>query len=310
MLELKITITSENADKVIRLIQEIMGSDVTKSESPQISKISDVTTRLSLLSRPSQPLQFTKVGKIEKESTTAKYMGSWGQFNSFFPVKAVLRVLSNSMSQNEQAISLQVLLERSLEAFKERQLQNFRGFPKNYRRDSSVGRLVGHFISTSEEMGLIAADGEISTAPHSWANILLSVTKEGWEFAELENNLFDYKAKEQVLTKSEKAWMINYLRQIDVRGFKEFSLLNRVYEQLKKGNQDISNWLKQDNAFKEYVQSWSRKDSGNKEFEEQLETVSNTFAQSKIALLRELGVIKNQRGDYTLIGSLGDYHEL
>lgn len=57
--------------------------------------------------------------------------------------------------------------------------------------------------------------------------------------------------------------------------------------------------------FISYVKSWSRKTKQKRELKKQLANVAAMFAQSEIALLRELGVISNKRNNYTVIGTLG-----
>lgn len=54
----------------------------------------------------------------------------------------------------------------------------------------------------------------------------------------------------------------------------------------------------------EYIESRSTRKKGTEEFEKQVKNIAATFAQGKIALLRELGTIKNKRGDYTVTGDI------
>jgi hypothetical protein len=304
MLELRIRITSENAEKVIRLIREIVGLEETTSV--QVEATEQKAPILEKASYLNQPPEFNSLthGNIVPDGTS-EYVGTWGQFNSFFPMKAALRVLSHLMKENnEKPVSLQTVVDESLQAFKKVGLQKFRGFPKRYRRESSIGRLVGHFITTAQNMGLIKVQGEIGSS--HWDQVLISITIEGWEFAGLDNRIFDGKSVDQVLTESERLWLTKYLKRIDAAGFKEYTFLKQVFDELKAGNSNISAWLEKNDNFREYIKSWSRKTENEEEFENQLKTVAVTFAQSKIALLRELGVVRNQRGDYTIIGNLGE----
>lgn len=307
MLELRIRINPENAEKVIRLIREIMETDFKEpvAEIGSLPEQSSLEQGGGYLSPPPE-LASLKSGSAQ-ETTASKYVGTWGQFNSYFPLKATLRVISHAMKKNNgNPANLKVVVDESLRAFKEANLQKFRGFPKNYKRDSSVGRLVGHFITTALELGLITADGEISAVPNSWEKTSVSVTREGWEFARLDNKIFDWKSKDQVLTDAEKAWIVEYLKRIDAAGFKEYTVLRQVFQELKVGNTDVSGLLEKNELFRQYIKTWSRKKEDEVGFENQLKTVAVMFAQSKIALLRELGAIKNQRGDFSVIGELGD----
>jgi hypothetical protein len=149
-------------------------------------------------------------------------------------------------------------------------------------------------------------DGDTRIPAHGWDSTYLSITKEGFEFCQLENRVLDWKAHEQVLTDPERDWVIRYLKKIDGEGFKEYSLLRGVFEELKKKNIDISGWFERNESFRTYVKSWSRKKEDTAKFSKQMKTVAIMFAQSKIALLREMGLVQNQRNDYTIIGSLGD----
>jgi hypothetical protein len=311
MIELRVRIDRENAEKVIQLIRELVGSDdaivtsVEKSETPTTATLGVVRSPLEYLTPP-QALGELVSGKLVL-TESAKYIGTWGQFNSFFPLKAVLRVLAHLTDENKQdKTSLQVLVDRSISAFKAAGLHKFRGFPKKYKKESSIGRLVWHFITTAYQTGLIGIGGDAEIPAHGWDNVFVSITKEGFEFCQLENRVLDLKAHEQVLTDAEKNWVVKYLRKIDSEGFKEYSLLKAVFQELKKNNTNISGWLEHSESFRTYVKSWSRKKEDTAEFAKQMRTVAIMFAQSKIALLREMGLVKNQRNDYTIIGILGD----
>jgi len=312
MLELRIKITPENAERVMRLIRELVVSEdlVGSEESAAVLDIEKTAETSKEVAKKylSPPPAFDDLVHGEVTLTeTAKYVGTWGQFNSFFPMKAVLRVLAHLMEEsNRSPVSLQALVDKSVQAFKAMGLQRFRGFPKRYKRESSIGRLVWHFVTTACEMGLIKIEGDSEIPSHDWDRVSISITREGWEFSKLENRLLDWNGKEQVLTDDERNWMADYLKKIDVRGFREFSILMDVFEELKKGNTDISSWLERNENFRQYIRSWSRKTENLAEFDQQLKTVAIMFAQSKIALLREMGAISNRRNDYTVIGSLGD----
>jgi hypothetical protein len=311
VIELRVRINQENAEKVIRLIRELVGTDgeiVSDTETSEALTEPPVETTRPPAEYLMQPpaLEELVSGKLVL-TDSARYIGTWGQFNSFFPLKAVLRVLAHLTAEKKQGkISLQVLLDQSIYAFKAAGLHKFRGFPKKYKRESSIGRLVWHFITTAYQTGLMRIDGDTRIPAHGWDSTYLSITKEGFEFCQLENRVLDWKAHEQVLTDPERDWVIRYLKKIDGEGFKEYSLLRGVFEELKKKNIDISGWFERNESFRTYVKSWSRKKEDTAKFSKQMKTVAIMFAQSKIALLREMGLVQNQRNDYTIIGSLGD----
>jgi hypothetical protein len=311
IVELRITITRENVDKIIQLIKElvyieesVITAPTTKSGEPIPSNIESVT---KYLTAPPEPENLPE-GKVITSSKEAKYVGTIGLFNSFFPVKAVLRILAHMMNENDgRPITLQQLVERSVEVFSAAGLSEYRGFPMRRKgkteKESAIGRLVWHFIIPARDMGLIEANGEIPAK--AWDNVKVSVTKKGWEFARLENRLLDGGDRVQVLSEAEREWMLDYLKKIDEVGYKEYSFLTRIFEELKKGNTDIAAWLESDEQFNEYVKSWSKKKENPSEFRKQIRNMAVMFAQGKIALLRELGVISNRRNDYTVIGQLG-----
>ena len=314
MIELRVKINRENSEKVIQLIRELVGLDAKvvagierseASEAPTAPALGGIRAPLEYLTPPPALGELVS-GKLTL-TESAKYVGTWGQFNSFFPMKAVLRVLAHLMDENEEGrTSLQTLVDRSIYAFKAADLQKFRGFPKKYKRESAIGRLVWHFISTAYQTGLIGIEGGAGIPAHGWDYVYVSITKEGFEFCQLENRVLDWKAHEQVLTDAERDWVIGYLKKIDSEGFKEFSFLKGVFEELKKNNTDISGWLERNENFRTYVKSWSRKKEDTVEFSKQMKTVAIMFSQSKIALLRELAIVSNHRNDYTIISILGD----
>ena len=315
MIELRVRITRENAEKVIELIRELVGPEgviVTgqkKSEMQKTPVLEATQDQMEYLAT-SPVLGELASGKL-KMTESARHVGTWGQFNSFFPIKAVLRVLAHLVNQNNGGkTSLQVLVDRSIYEFKRAGLQKFRGFPKKYKRESAIGRLVWHFITTAYQTGLMEIEGDAGIPAHGWDAVFVSITKEGFEFCQLENRVLDWKSREQVLTDAERNWVIGYLKKIDGEGFKEYTLLRGVFDELKKNNTAISDWLEHNENFITYVKTWSRKKEDTTEFAKQMKTVAVMFAQSKIALLRELGVINNQRNDYSVTGSLGDQDDI
>ncbi|MEM2618861.1 MAG: hypothetical protein QXR87_04690 [Candidatus Hadarchaeales archaeon] len=310
-LELRITITRKNVDKIVQLIGELLQEEESTATALSTEKMggpnaSATETLLKYLLPPPQ-LENLPEGKVITSSAEARYFGTLGLFNSFFPVKAVLRILAHMMEENGgKPVSLQQLVDRSIEVFRAAGLSEYRGFPTRRKggkeKDSAIGRLVWHFIIPARNMGLLEADGEIPM--RAWDNVNISITKQGWEFSRLENRVLDRKERVQVLSEAEREWMLDYLKRIDGKGYKEYSFLARVFEELKKGNTNMAAWLEKDEQFNEYVRSWSRKKENSKEFKKQLRNVATMLAQGKIALLRELGVISSKRKDYTVIGKL------
>lgn len=311
MMELRIKISRKNAERVAQLIKELVqleaeGLVVTgvKAEAagPKEEGLAFAGPLPNYLVPPPE-LENLKGGK-RVQTPAAKQVGTWGQFNSFFPVKAVLRILCHMVSENGgKAVNLQELVDRSKATFQMAGLGRYRGFPSS-GKESAVGRLVWHFITPAHEMGLVRIEGAEEIPVRGWGKVRISPTKEGQEFAKLNNLIFDERDTKQLLSDAEREWMLGYLKKIDGEGYKEYSFLREVFGELEKGNTDIASWLENNQRFISYVKSWSRKAKQERKFKKQVANVAAMFAQSKIALLRELGVIRDKRNDYTVIGEL------
>ena len=93
-----------------------------------------------------------------------KSVGSWGMFNSFFPGKAVLRILANLLDEkNVKSITLETLMIKTSDVIRINNLSELRGFPKNPGKDNSLGRLVYHFIQTFTDMGFFSVNTKEKT---------------------------------------------------------------------------------------------------------------------------------------------------
>ena len=205
------------------------------------------------------------------------------------------------------------LIEKAKGVMQENRLTVLKGFPNDIESDSSVGRLVFHFLAGFNKMGLVnvklvgTSEREIIWS-EPWETIIIAPTQKGLEFARLRNWVFDeHDYKNQVLTEEEQKWMINYLIEIDQQGFKEYHLLKQITSFIKKGkngNRDLWEWFKNNPEFITYIKSWSSKNDNPKAFEKQITNLAQTFGSGKISLLRELGIIKNKRNDYTIVGEL------
>ena len=254
-------------------------------------------------------------GKIVIDYET-KRVGLWGMFNDFFSGKFLLRVSANMLiEEKKDFVSLRDLIEKSKIIMLQKDLLTLKGFPNDINAESAVGRLVYHFLAGYHKMGLFeiklnraSEDMKENMLNEPWENVLIRPTSEGLEFARLKNHIFDeHDYENQILTEEEREWMINYLKTIEKKGFKEYYLLNQIVSFLKKGktgNKDLWDWLKKNPEFVSYVKERSGKSKNPKAFERQLENLSKTFGASKISLLRELGIIKNKRDDYTIIGEI------
>ena len=276
--------------------------DKAKKEKSENKILEYLSIPNDLVLEPGKPL-------IDDETRS---VGSWGMFNSFFPGKATLRVLAHLMEEtNQKYVRLSDLMNKMREVLQESELTKLRGFPNNTKKESSIGRLVYHFIRIFTEMGFFIVKTTDRSKEDVWAcnweDIEITLTKEGLEFAKIKNRVFDYNESNQVLTLEEKTWLIDYLKKIDREGYKEYSILKDVFEFLKEGHNgkdELWNWFKNNENFRNYVKQWSRKADDPEAFEKQIENISTTFAAGKLALLRELGIVKNKRNDYTILEEL------
>src|SRR3989344_674227 len=250
-------------------------------------------------------------GKIVPDEESK--IGLWGMINDLFSGKALLRINSNLLLERKvEFIPLDDVIETSKLVITQNKLGDLKGFP-NPKKESSIGRLVYHFISGFHKMGLfeVKLEGKPEAEniwKEDWKKILIRPTREGLQFARLKNKVFDEKKyNSQVLTAEEKEWLVRYLQKIDKEGFKEYTVLVGVLSFIKQGNngnKDLWAWFKKNPDFVSYVKSWSAKKDDPKAFEKQLDSLAQTFSSGKISLLRELGTIKDKRNDYTVIGDL------
>ena len=177
-------------------------------------------------------------GKVIADKETQTW-GSWLMFNDFFAPKFISRVLAWKMhKEKKDSIFLNELIEEAINLIEKHHLSQLKGFP-NLDKDWKGGRLVHHFLRTFVSMGLINAnlDGKKGDEiwKENWTKIKISLTRQGLEFARIKNAVFDEGKKEQILSSEEKNWLVDYLRSIDKEGYKEYTILNQVYDLLKSG---------------------------------------------------------------------------
>lgn len=326
-MQLTINITKKNKGKIFKLIEALLEDGEEQSLDLDkilidVDKQQEELKSEDYLQVPEKIIGF-KDGKITSyydndrisENKRMSSIGSWGQFNSFFPIKAALRILANYMLDKDvRSVKLDEFVKSCLIIFKQRNFYKIRGFPSS-NKDTAKGRFVWHFLATAYEMGLIRvtySDLKYDGLPASlqdWDTVGIELTNQGMEFAVLPNNIFDGISEQQILTEDEKEWLISYLKKIDEDGYKEYSLLKDVYTFLSEGHNgkdDLWKWFRSNNKFIEYIKSWSRKaERGDEDaLQSQICNLSMSFASSKVALLRELRAVRNRRNDYSIIGEL------
>lgn len=250
-------------------------------------------------------------GKVMADKETQTW-GSWLMFNDFFAPKFISRVLAWKMhKEKKDSIFLNELMEETINLIAKHNLSHLKGFP-NLDKDRKGVRLVHHFLRTFVNMGLIDANIDDRRGDEiwkeNWTKIKISLTKQGLEFARIKNSVFDEGKKEQILSLEEKNWLVDCLKEIDRDGHKEYSILKQIYDLLKSGkngNKDLWKWFENNKKFCEYIYERSeRAQKDSKILKQQIHNYARTFASAKISLLRELGVVKDKRNDYTIMGVL------
>lgn len=298
-MEIKVLITKQNKEKVLKLIDELVEceAEATAVASNQKEILSSI--------EPSQSASLIKeipkgeginVAEVEVQQ---KKFGSWGMFNSYVPGKAALRVLLHLMDKNDgKPVKYSDLVDECVVEFWKAGLR-YRGFPKK-TSESAKGRLAMHIIWPFYEMGLIRVFKEEG-------NQTVAITRDGLEFAHLPNPLLDQGAKEKGLSSEEREWLLAHLKKIDEKGYKELTVFEDLVAFLSKRDRsfgDIVNYLQANKEFESWTRQGSRYKDNPKAFARQLHNISTTFASGKIALLRELGVLSTSRATYQVLRNL------
>ena len=131
-------------------------------------------------------------GKILNDEETSR-VGLWGMFNDFFSAKALLRINANLLHETQSDyLSLDKLIDVAKKTIHENRLNKFKGFPNDITSESSIGRLVYHFMDGFHKMGLFEV--KLDSKPEkntiwneNWSLIKVRPTQEGLEFAKLKN---------------------------------------------------------------------------------------------------------------------------
>lgn len=299
-MELKIVITKQNKEEVLRLIDQLVELE-EKAIAAELARKGSPSKR-SVFAEESLIGRVPRVEHIEfaqPKITEAKF-GAWGMFNSFVPGKAALRVLANLVDNKKgKLVKFSNLLDACMTHFSRSGLYKYRGFPKK-TSESARSRLAMHLIMPYSDMGMIRVyDDEKDPG--------MMITKEGLDFSKLQNPLLDMDGKAKHLSKEESTWLISHLKRIDELGYKEFSLLRNLTRFLANRDrrfEDITNWFKNDQAFVDWLRTGSRYRDDPRAFSQQLDNVARTFTSGKIALLRELGIVSDSRATYRILRDL------
>jgi len=299
-MEIKIAITKKNKEKILKLIDQLV-------ECEAEGVIVEPSTKTNLKSREAykpenllKELSASENVKLAEPEIKQREFGAWGMFNSYAPGKAALRVLVNLSNESAgNPIRFSRLIDECMIYFSRSGLYKYRGFPKR-TSESARGRLATHLILPYHDMGLMKVHGGMK-------NGHIMFTEKGLTFAKLQNPLLDEKGRTKPLSKEESEWLINYLREIDDLGYKEYTLLKGLTDFLsgsEKQFKDIVAWFKNKSDFVQWLKKGSRYKDDLKAFSRQLDNVASTYASGKIALLRELGILSTPRATYKVLSSM------
>lgn len=299
-MEIKIVITKQNKEKVLKLIDQLVECEAEgKIGESSYTTTFEPATEISLSSSFLKELPEVESIKFAEPEIKESMFGAWGMFNSYVPGKAALRVLVSLINKNGgKPVRFSDLIDECITYFSRSGLCKFKGFPKK-TRESARGRLATHLLLPYHEMGLMRVHGD-KKDQH------IMITKEGLAFAKLQNPLLDGGNTKKFLSEEESEWVINYLQKIDGLGYKEFSILRgltRFLADSEKQFEDIVNWFKNNPSFVNWLIAGSRYKDDSDAFSRQLQNVARTFASGKVSLLRELGVLSASRATYQVLRS-------
>jgi hypothetical protein len=323
-IDVRMEITKENRDEIFALIDKLLIIQPSSSTTPisiaepigtrtKIEQIEDSKAGLTdILSAPPirQKLASAKPN-IGHYASRADLIGSQVLFNSFYPIKAACRMIGNfTASQREEECRLDRFVSNSITCFSKRGLEALRGFPSS-NKSSAYGRYVLHFLNTACEMGILyyeQADQkeQMPTSLLEWDHYRIALTNEGLTFAAMDNNVFDHGSKTQVFSEGERNWLLDYLKKIESQNYREYSILREVYQFLKEGHDgknDLRKWFLTNTRFNRFADTWSKQENMDETTRlKQMTNLAASISGSKIALLRELGLISNRRNDYRIMG--------
>jgi len=229
-----------------------------------------------------------------------KPLGTWAMFNSVVPGKAALRVLAHIL-RDEQAdgVSFVRLVDEAVRNIRLGGFSGTRGFPSG-RKASSIPRFATQLVLPYTEMGLISSKLHDGTR-------MVGLTQDGLTFSLLENPVIDRKSSTDRLSHVESKWITDYLKKIDGEGFKEYSTLQSIVSFIgarHPSRTQLVEWFANKSDFQENTKFGSRYSGQPLRLRKQLQNIASTYVSSKIAILRELGVVSDVRGKYDLEGHL------
>lgn len=320
-MQVTLNIPRRNSERAMRLLHELLqleGEEDDARSPPRAHRkagpLRSVAVRYgNLLAIPTGTVRTTD-GRLDI-GVRGGTIGAPAMFNSYLPVKALLRAVLNISEQGGGPVTLAGLKNAcKAEFLTDSVVTNARGFPLPRDPEGSINHLIRHFGGAAVEMALLTLDGkvhgkeipEIPRSERDWEGVHVYATPQGRDFALTENDLFDKGGSSRVLNQHERQWIVNYLESIDAQGYKEFSTLRNSLDFLRRTHdgRNLKQWFKSDPGFVSYARRTSSQTG--KVLDTTLDSLSATFAASKLAILRELGAVADTSGDYLIVGDLTD----
>ena len=313
-MKIEINITKDNKDRILKLLDELVDAESSTSEEAGKIRINESKEGhraekeeykgyAKYMDKPSGYID--KLFAPESIESSEFGMGKNFLFNSFFAAKAMLRVIANLTKEEQKSPEQSKVLEIFNKAAIALGLHAYNGFPKERKEKhegSKINKPLYGILIPLSQMGMLKLNDN---------NI--SLTKNGLEFSMLTNPKLDNN-KDELLSEEEINYLIGYLKEIDMHGYKEYTFLKRIVDFIKEKSaygktpvyQDLVDFIKRDERFVDYVYKTSKfsKNGLSKEshdFLNKLQRTAQAVVASRIALLRELRVIEDKRNSYRII---------
>jgi len=315
-MKVEINITKDNKDKVLKLLDELVAAESGAKEEASNGETKSNKSEEEVKKEEyrdyakymAKPLGYKGLLAPASIQSSEFGLGKNFLFNSFFAAKAMLRVIANLANEEQKSPEQSKVLEIFNKAAIALDLQAYNGFPKERKEKhegSKINRPLYGILIPLSQMGILKIDGN---------GVLL--TKSGLEFSMFSNPKLD-EAKEEILSEQEIKYLISYLKEIDMHGYKEYTFLKQIVDFIKEKSkygktpvyQDLVDFIKHNEHFVDYVYKTSK--FGKKglfkeshDFLNKLQRTAQAVVASRIALLRELRIIEDKRNSYSIINDI------
>jgi len=315
-MKVEINITKDNKDKVLKLLDELVTAESGAKEEASNAETKSNKSEEEVKKEEyrdyakymAKPLGYKGLLAPASIQSSEFGLGKNFLFNSFFAAKAMLRVIANLTNEEQKSPEQSKVLDIFNKAAIALDLQAYNGFPKERKEKhegSKINRPLYGILIPLFQMGMLKIDGN---------SVLL--TKSGFEFSMFSNPKLD-EAKEEILYEQEIKYLIGYLKEVDMHGYKEYTFLKQIVDFIKEKSkygktpvyQDLVDFIKHNEHFVDYVYKTSK--FGKKglfkeshDFLNKLQRTAQAAVASRIALLRELQIIEDKRNSYSIINDI------